>query len=431
MKKNLLLSLRLILALAVIILSALAFFGHFYPLKFLDIQFTAVLQNALVTSTTAAIILTAALVVITLLFGRIYCSTLCPLGLFQELLTILFKPFYKKRTNQPMKHYPAAWFLAAVLFGTLLGGSVILLRRFDPYSIAGNAMSGAWYGIACITALTVLVFFKKRFFCTNICPVGAVLGILSRFSLFKIHITDNKCKMCSLCTRICPTGSIDFKTRTVNNETCIKCFKCLGHCRQNALYYGLKPSPTLPFSPKRRQLLTGGILLLTFGAAVKGGIELSRLAAAKIKKAVLPAGAGKEEDFANRCLNCNLCVQNCPMKIIKPADAQTPFVHLDYQEAFCDFDCRKCSEVCPSGAIKRLTLAEKQKTKIATAAVDENICVKCGLCVRECPRKVIAKEDGEYPLINTAECIGCGACAAVCPVKAISLSPVDVQQLLD
>lgn len=431
MKNKLLTYGRFLIALIVLVLCTLAFWGNFYPLKIFDIQFTAALQSGVVSGFGLSAILLGLVIVLTLLFGRIYCSTLCPLGLYQELLTILFKPFYKKHKFLPQQHYIWAYFIAAVLFGTLCGGTVVLLRMIDPYSIAGNAMSGVWFGLGFAGAVAILVFFKKRFFCTNICPVGAILGFISRFSLFKIRIDTDKCKMCSLCARSCPCGSIDFKNHTVNNETCVKCFKCLAHCNHGALYYGLPKAKKVEFNGSRRKFITAGFILATFGVAFKGGMEFSKKAMAKIKNVILPAGSQSVNDFANRCLNCNLCMQNCPMKIIKPATAETPFVHLDYGDAYCDFNCRKCSEVCPSGAIKRISLKEKQRTKIATAIVDENICVKCGLCAHSCPRKIIIKENDEFPIIRFDECIGCGACANICPVKAIRIEPIEKQMILD
>ncbi|MBP1532278.1 MAG: 4Fe-4S binding protein, partial [Alphaproteobacteria bacterium] len=427
MKNKILIYGRLLVALAVLILSGAAFFVRFYPVKIFDAQFTAALQSGSVFDVTLGLVAVLAIIVITLIFGRMYCSTLCPLGLYQELLTVLFKPFYKKRksTGQPMKHYVFAYFIAALLFGTLLGGTAVLIRMLDPYSIAGNAMSGAWFGLGFVAGLTILVFFEKRFFCTNICPVGAVLGLISRFSLFKIRIDNDKCKICSLCARSCPCGSIDFKNHTVNNETCVKCFKCLAHCNHGALYYGLPKEKQQPFSPKRRQLIVGALCATTLYVAHQAGLMIRFLAAKT--GVIIPSGAGKTEEFANRCLNCNLCVKSCPMKIIKPATADVPFVHLDYGDAFCDYNCHKCSEVCPSGAIKRITLETKQHIKIANAVINEDICIKCGICAMECPKKIIIKEDGDFPLIQFDKCIGCGKCAGACPVKAIKIEPISQQ----
>lgn len=433
MKNNILKYGRLLIAWVIGILCVAAFWGKFYRLKFLDTEVAALIQRALVHGSLTVFVLLGAVVILTLLFGRIYCSTLCPLGLFQELMMWIFAPLKKwlKMKHNPQKHYIAAYLPMLVCFGALIGGSVVLLRLLDPYTIAGNALSGAIYGLSFVGLLIILVFFKNRFFCSNICPVGALLGLLARFSLFKIKMENTKCKMCGMCARVCPTGSIDFKNKTVNNETCIKCFKCLKQCKFGSLHYTTecKPSPAVDLS--RRQFIKSGGALIVLGLAFKAGVVYSKQVAQKLKAVILPAGAGSVENFADRCLNCNLCVQSCPMKIIKKADSEFPVVHLDYHDAACAYDCRRCSDVCPSGALERLTLAQKQRTKIGTAAVAEDVCVRCGLCVGACPKQAIHKEDGEVPVIAFDACIGCGACQQVCPVKAIHIEPVMKQVLLN
>lgn len=193
------------------------------------------------------------------------------------------------------------------------------------------------------------------------------------------------------------------------------------------MHYGTKPAEQVPFEASRRRLVLGGAAAV-FILAVKGGVELTKKISAKVKSFIVPAGAVSAKDFADRCLNCNLCVQNCPMKILKKANEDYPCVHIDYSESFCDYDCHKCSEVCPSGAIKKLSLTEKQKTQIGVAAIDENICIKCGLCVMKCPRQVIDKEEGGFPTVDTNGCIGCGACHSACPVHAIKILPVERQK---
>lgn len=430
MKNKILIYGRLLIAVAVLILCGLAYLAHIYPAKIFDWQLTAALQSGLIFGLGIGLILFLVVLILTLIFGRVYCSTLCPLGLYQEFLTILFKPFYQKRKNKPQIHYITAYFLMAVMFGSLFGGTVVCLRMIDPYSVAGNALSSSWFGLGFIVALTVLVFFKQRFFCTNICPVGAILGLISRFSWLKIRIDSDKCTKCGLCARSCPCRSIDCENHRVNNETCVKCFKCLSHCHNSSLYYGLPKTEKIAFSAKRRQFIVSGLVLATFGAAFKGGAELAKIISTKTKKVILPAGGSKPEIFANRCLNCNLCVKSCPMKIIKPATTEIPFVHLDYNEDFCDFNCHKCSEVCPSGAIKRISLLQKKKTKIATAVVNNDVCVQCGLCAHTCPRQIIIKKENAFPVIRYDECIGCGMCASVCPVKAIEIEPVLEQLVL-
>ncbi len=416
---------RGVIAVTIGTLSVLAFADLFYPVKIFDIQFTPLIQRLLVDFSLTVAILFAFLLLITFLFGRIYCSTLCPLGLFQEFLMLIFR-----RKTSIQKNKPHKYILAAIVFGTLIGGTVFFVRYIDPYTLFGSAVSGAWLGLSVAILITVLVWFKGRMFCTNICPIGAVLGLISKHAVNKIYMDDSLCVSCGLCASKCPTGSIDFKNKTVNNETCIKCFKCLNGCKHNTLHYGIKPTKAPDFSPSRRKLLISGAVIATFALAAKGGIEFGKNIASKIKKVILPAGAQNAEVFANRCLNCNLCVQNCPMKIIKKANEDYPAVHIDYSNGFCDYDCNKCSQICPSGAIKRLSLAEKQKTKIGLAVIDENKCVKCGLCVMKCPRQIIDKKKGEFPIIKTDECIGCGACQNACPVKAITILPANEQKMI-
>ena len=413
------------LAVVVGIMAVLAFAGLFYPIQVFDVQLTALLQRVLVDFSLFAAVLLAALLIISLLFGRIYCSMLCPLGLYQEFLMLLFRRRVPVQKNRPYKY-----FLAAVVFGALIGGTAFLVKLIDPYTLFGSAASGAWLGLGVLLALAVLVWFRGRLFCSNICPVGVVLGLISKHALKQIYIEKDKCVSCGLCAAKCPTGSIDFKNKTVDNETCIKCFKCLGGCRRGGIHYGSKPSEKIAFNPARRRLLVSGAVVAVLALAVKGGVELGKTIAAKVKKVILPAGAGNAEDFANRCLNCNLCVQNCPMKILKKADGDYPAVHVDYTNGFCDYDCNRCSAICPSGAIKRLTLAEKQKTQIGLAVINEEVCIKCGLCVMKCPRQAISREDGSFPLVDAGGCIGCGACKAACPVKAITIVPVEKQRIL-
>ena len=119
------------------------------------------------------------------------------------------------------------------------------------------------------------------------------------------------------------------------------------------------------------------------------------------------------------------------MKILKKADSDYPAVHIDLSENFCTFDCHKCGDVCPSGAIRRLSLSDKRRTQTGLAGVDESKCVKCGLCVMKCPKHAVKKERFEdFPSFDSDLCIGCGACKIACPVGAITVQPVEEQRLL-
>ena len=422
---NLYKTIRIAIAVVAGCLIVAAFAGQFYPIKILDVQVLPLVQRGLVHFSLFVGLSLLLIWGITMIFGRIYCSTICPLGLYQEMLMVLFR-----RKVSPQKNRPYKYFLAAVVWGSLLGGTAVLARLLDPYSLAGSALSGAWLGGSVLLILAVVVWFRGRLFCANICPVGVVLGLISKRAVNRISIEHEACVSCGLCASKCPTGSIDFKNKTVDNETCIKCFNCLGKCRRNGIRYGQPKQAEVPFELSRRRFLVGGAAWALLALSIKGGIDLGKKVASRIKKAILPAGAGSAEDFANKCLNCNLCVQNCPMKIIKKANGDYPTVHIDYKDSFCDYDCHKCAEVCPSGAIKRLSLSQKQKTQIGLAEIDETKCIKCGLCVMKCPKAAIAKEDGGFPVVNNQECIGCGACAAACPVKAITIAALETQKTI-
>ncbi len=420
--------LRFVVALIVLSAVVLLFSGKDYPVRILDVQFTAALQRAVLDGTVFAACLFAGIVVLTLLFGRIYCSTLCPLGLAQELFGMLFRRKIPVRKSNPFKYA-----LAALVFGVLIGGSAAAARYIDPYTLFGSAASGAYLGIEAAAVLALFVAFGKRFFCVHICPVGAVLGLIAKHSVFQVGIDNRKCVSCGLCAAKCPTGSIDFKNKKVDNETCIKCFDCMGACRRGGIRFGRIPAYPLAMNESRRKMLLGGAGLAAFAVlAFKSGAVVSQKIAAKVKNVIVPAGARDAQRFANRCLNCNLCVQNCPMKILKKADSDYPAVHIDLTKSFCAFDCHKCGDVCPSGAIRRLSLSDKQRTQIGLASVDESKCVKCGLCVMKCPKHAVKKKRFEdFPRFDSDLCIGCGACKTACPVKAITVQPVEEQRRLN
>lgn len=360
----------------------------------------------------------------TLLFGRFYCSLICPFGILQEIEALILR---RKKKNSFTPNYPAKYFISAVCFGILAGGSAVAVRYIDPYTAFGSAVTVSVAGLILAVVVLMLVFFKNRFFCTNICPAGTILGILSKISLNKIYISQDDCVSCGMCERNCPSGCIDSKNKTVDNETCIKCLKCLSICPKGGMKYGIKPKSDAKFSIKRRELLIYGRALALFGCMIKAGIEIKDKVVQKFKDIILPPGVGSEERFANKCLNCNLCVENCPNKIIVKADKEFPAVHLDYSKGSCKKDCARCGEVCPSGAIKRLSKEEKQHLRIGMAMIKDDSCIKCGLCADACPYGAISFEKGSVPKLDASKCIGCGACKNACRSEAIEVFAVREQ----
>ncbi|MCD7878913.1 MAG: 4Fe-4S binding protein [Candidatus Gastranaerophilales bacterium] len=415
---------RLIIALIIFILAILGICGVFYPLKIYDLQFAPLLQRIFIDFSVIAAVLAGSIILLTLLFGRFYCSTICPLGFLQEIAALIFR-----RKNKSTKNLPIKYFIAAITFGILTGGSAVVLRYFEPYTFFGSLFTISALGIVATAAVLALTFFKNRYFCTNLCPVGALLGLLSKISFNKIYISDG-CVSCGLCEKQCPSGCINSKEKTVDNVTCVKCLKCLEVCPKNRIKFGKKPKTNVRFSLKRREVIIGATVLALFGTMVKAGIVLKDKIVEKFKDIILPPGAMNQERFINKCYNCNLCVVNCPNKIIVKADENFPTVHLDYTQGFCKADCTKCSEVCPTGAIKRLSLEEKQKTRIALGMIKEDKCTKCGLCVEACPYGAITKEEGKPPVLNGSKCVGCGVCKQACHFASIEIFAVKQQSTI-
>lgn len=417
---------RLAIATVIFLLVILGFVGVFCPIKVLDLQFAPLLQRVFVDFSVIALVLVLAIVAITFVFGRFYCSTICPFGFLQEVVALIFH-----RKNKAIKNYPVKYYLMALTFGALVGESAVVLRYIEPYSLFGSASTISILGLVAVLMVVVLVFFKNRFFCTNICPVGALLGLVAKFSLNKISINKEMCVTCGMCEKNCSASCINSKEKNIDNETCVRCMKCLQVCPKGGIKFGKQEKKSNEkFSLKRRQLIIGATVLAVFGSMVKTGLVLKEKLVEKVKDIILPAGAISKDRFANKCYNRNLCVQNCPNKILVKADENFSAVHIDYEkgEKFCKFDCNKCGNVCPTGAIKRLSLEDKQNTRIGMAMIIEDKCHKCNACASACPKGAIIKVEGKAPMLNAQKCIGCGACKATCYHEAIEIFSVKEQK---
>lgn len=177
---------RFSIAIIFLLLAIAGICGVFYPVKIFDIQILPVLQRVFIDFSVIALILLLGIVILTIIFGRLYCSLMCPLGIIQEIAGIIF--FRGKRKNKYTKNYPVKYFIAAITLGILAGGSAIALRYIEPYTYFGSAFTLSVTGLSAIVVILILTFFKNRFFCVNICPAGTILGLISKFSLNKIYI---------------------------------------------------------------------------------------------------------------------------------------------------------------------------------------------------------------------------------------------------
>ena len=287
-----------------------------------------------------------------------------------------------------------------------------------------------------------------RTWCNTVCPVGTVLGLLSRFSLFKVRIDTAKCNGCGLCATKCKASCINSKEHAIDYSRCVDCFDCLGACKQKALVYNpsLKkqqanvevPVPSSPDtdSSKRRFLVTG---LVTAGAAPKllsqAKESVARLEGKKAYKKenpITPPGSISREHFQQQCTSCHLCVSKCPSHILKPAFMEYGLAGMmqptvSFEKGFCNFDCTVCGDVCPNGAILPISVEQKHLTQMGYVVFIEENCIvytdgtSCGACSEHCPTQAVAmvpyKDGLTIPHVNKEICVGCGGCEYVCPAR--------------
>jgi ferredoxin len=219
---------------------------------------------------------------------------------------------------------------------------------------------------------------------------------------------------------------------------------CISVCRVHGIVFGFseKPLPSAgPDVSRREFLIKSGILAGGFAAGIllaKTG--LTRLADYAKRFRILPPGAGDAVRFMQKCTACQLCTKNCPAAVIVPAPGGDGPVSLDLEKGACAYNCNRCSQVCPTGAIRPLTLEEKRHTKIAEARFNPQNCIvfqenePCGKCAEVCPVKaVVLRKNGTPRPVKTNLCIGCGACQQICPApeKAMTIHAIEKQITLE
>lgn len=382
----------------------------------------------------ASAIILAGILLTAVLAGRWYCALWCPIGIFTDLIDSI--PFPWKRAVKKNLFFVRGAIIGVCAILALAGinGGFLLL---DPYSNFGRIvgeLSRKSFALGMVIPLivfTILAVWKRRFFCTSICPAGTILNFASRKSLFKL-VLKSTCVKCKMCEKSCPAGCIDITAQTIDNGRCVRCLACLDACKFSAIGFSSSSAakPAAEADLSRRDFLKRGSAAL--GSAVAGGVMLKlgmeKFAADLPFSRILPPGAGDLRRFTAKCTSCLICVQNCPQKIIRPAEGGNGPVSLDLQTSYCAWDCNMCSAICPTGALKELNLPEKQLTQIALAVVGAK-CVGCTACVPACPAKAISMDD-ERAVVDRDSCVGCGKCTQICPVKTISMSVVPVQKTL-
>lgn len=469
-----------------------------YPVsRFLELDPLVTISTALATGHVYRYLgWSLAIIILTLLFGRVFCNWICPYGTLHQFTGWLFNVRKRKErwhSNRYRKIFTLKYvILTALLIMAFMGAlqiglldPICLMYRtvataFTPASdMAVDALSGwdalkfapgverrvfvgsFWIG----TILTVLVGMNlviPRFFCRILCPLGALLGLLSRFSLFRINRDVHKCTDCDHCLTRCE-GACDPQGQLRLSE-CFSCMNCLDDCPEDALSFTLVGQDTKQVVPGanigRRKLVFSGIAGLLAYPFIKGhGVNTDENFSAKL---IRPPGAVEEQDFLRKCIKCDQCLNVCPTNVLQPATFEEAGVEglwtpvMNFNIGHCQLKCTLCSEVCPTGAIRKITVEEKLgkgrfaeagPVVLGTAFFDRGRClphameIPCVVCEEVCPvsPKAIQTRDeevknvfGEIVVLNKPFmvpdlCIGCGICQNECPVagsRAVYVTPV-------
>ena len=404
------------------------------------------------------------LVALTLLVGRVYCSVICPLGVMQDVVSWISGRRKKKKSRFSYSS-EKRWLrygILVVFVALLIAGLVPIAALIAPYSSYGrmvrSVVSPSLSPVAIVAAVSfvvvaILAWIGGRTYCNTVCPVGTVLGFFSRFALFRPMIDTSKCNNCKLCSKKCKASCIDAKNHRIDYSRCLACMDCIYTCKHGAI--SLPPGP----SPKERGVDTPGgdkagdemrrkFLTLSATLAATSLIKAQEkkvdggLAAIEAKQKpnrntpLVPPGAKSMRHFAQHCTACQLCVSECPNNVLRPSTNLETLMQpeMSYEDGYCRPECTRCSEVCPAGAIRPITVAEKSSTRIGHAVWIRKNClpvadgVECGNCARHCPSGAILMvhmdanddESPKIPVIDTERCIGCGACENLCPARPFS-----------
>lgn len=432
------------------------------------------------------------IILLTLIFGRVYCSSICPFGVLQDISARISRKLTHRRRYHFSKPYRKLSYAVLILVIIIaFAGFLLPLSLTDPYSNFGRISTGlirpllilinngiaalfekidlytlprvafknfsliaTIYSTVILIAIILTTMWHGRLFCNTLCPVGSLLGMASKYAIFKFHINEPLCNSCGRCATSCKAECIDSTCHTIDTSRCVSCFNCIGSCPSKGITYSFRKRVTLvdagihEMDQARRDLFgfTAAFLSLFAFAFIPREIETGKPSTIpeKKKNPVCPPGSKGFDHFNETCTACHLCVSLCPTQVLKPSVLEyglSGFLQpmLDYHASFCNFECRLCSEVCPTGAILPILVEEKKLLQLGKSVFVKENCIvhtrktACGACSEHCPSKAVQMVPYEgnlkIPEITQDICVGCGACEYACPTKPYKAIYVDGHRL--
>lgn len=417
-----------------------AWFGWMAKLQFLP----ALLSSGSIT--------VLAIIIVTMLFGRIYCSVICPLGVYQDGVSHIAEKRKKNRYTFKKSHKWLRYAITMVFVTLLFAGLNAIAILIAPYSIYGRIASNLfapvyelinnglaylaerWHSyafyhvdvyvkslpifilsIAYFLIITILSLTSGRWYCNTVCPVGTILGFFAKYSIFKPVFDADKCSGCGLCEKNCRCSAIDSQNHVIDYTKCVSCFNCISQCHLDALRYKLAGNVIHAGKDKiadkdaegKTSRKTFIATIATIAAAsttsaqekvVDGGLAtIVKKKAPKREIPLKPAGSLSLDNFTSRCTGCQLCVQVCPNDVLRASNRLETFMQpeMSFERGYCRPECVRCSEACPAGAIQKVTCEQKTSIQIGHAVWIGRNCVplrdgvECGNCARHCPAGAI------------------------------------------
>ena len=376
---------------------------------------------------------------VTLLLGRFFCRSMCPLGMLQSLVNVIFHPrSHVRRVCTRLPETKAQrivrWSVLGACAALAAAGCMGAVTMALPISIFGKALTLWTPGVVVASLVLLLALFGQgRIWCNWVCPYGTLFSLVAKFTLRKDKV-EKRCRHCGKCFKNGEAESSPLQENGISpsDSSGEDAASPLGASGEDA---------ASPLTATRRETLKGVAVLAVADKLTDGGLaEVSLPGVPERGLDVLPPGAVDRRKFSLKCVGCQLCVANCPGHCLQPSVRFATFGQpvLDFRKGYCLSNCVKCSEVCPERALEFLQREQRPFVHVGGAVWQKDRCVRttngdaCTACVRKCPVQAIHLVKG-FPVVDRDRCIGCGACEHVCPARplpAIYVKGYDMQRIV-